>query len=614
MVVASGTLVAQDIALRIAKLGYGIAGIMQSADEALDKIDLLMPDLILIHIVPADSRECIDALQQIQLIANIPVILYSDYPEHALNARALSSIAFTYLQLPLHERELELKLELVLLRHRIEEQTRLTRLTLERRILDITKELDSTHQALQELQKQRHRDQASLRRFSEALDDSADSIYLIDRISMLFIDVNKTACERSGYKRDELLEMSPQDIMPYLNKLTLAQEFDKIAARSDRFGIIDTWHQAKNSEIYPVEVRLRAIEAEEGPIIVAIARDMTLKRKNEEALRLSEEKFRLLFEIAPIGLGFLTADYRINDANPAYCKMLGYSREELIGKSMYNFTHPDDKQSSQKNVANLFDETATNFSMEKKFLHKGGNSFWVRFHGTVLHGRNRQPLYGMGIIENIDHIKQAEALRVAQETAQKQALIREVHHRIKNHLQGVVGLMQQHALSNSQGNNIIELAISQINAVATIHGLQGKESGEDIDLLQMLTAISNSLRITYPMQIATTIKQTGNGSTKLHREESVPIALALNEIMVNAAKHGFGTMKISLDCSAHYAIICIENQYSQMIENLTPGSGLELVQALVQTKGAAFEYEHANQRFLAKIVLAPPVIGVYREA
>jgi PAS domain S-box-containing protein len=740
MVIEADDLVAEDIALRIAKLGYSIAGIMHSVEEALDKISLFNPDLLIIDIKLTAEIAGIEAIQNTHLAARIPVIFLTTYSDHESIAPAVTAIASTYLQTPLNERELELKLEMTLLRHRVEEQNRLTQQTLEKRISEISQELDSTHLTLKHLQK--FRDQSSMQRFSDALDDSADAIYLIDRVSMRFIDVNQTACERLGYSMDELLVMGPHDIKPYFNRQLLEREFDKIAATPDRFGIIYTFHKCKNNAVFPVEVRLRASEAEGRAIVVAIARDMTLHHQNEQALRqseeqfrqitqnlqhvlwirdieteqviyisnafekiwgrsvtqvykrprmlfadihpedreritmsvqrmwkdqhdmdeeyrllrgdgsirwlwtrtfpihnsggqvyriggvteditarkddeeklrLSEEKFRLLFEGSPIGLGLVTQDYRIAEANPAFCNMLGYSRDEFRGKTLDEITHPDDRNNNQNNIEKLFNGASTGYSTEKRYLRKNGEPVWAKLHSAIIRDSQQRPLYGLGMIEDIDHLKLAEKLRLAREAAQKNALVREVHHRIKNHLQGVVGLMRQHAQNNGLCSSVIEKAISQINVVATIHGLQGKETGEDVALLQMLTAISHALKEFIPAQLASPISITGDLTLHLDRDESVPIALALNELMVNAAKHGSTPMEISLHCSNDHALIRIENQSSRTLAKIHPGSGLELVNALLQTEGVSFRYEYSDQRFLAEIILTPPVIQLHRE-
>jgi PAS domain S-box-containing protein len=405
--------------------------------------------------------------------------------------------------------------------------------------------------------------------------------------------------------------MGPHDIKPYFNKQQMEDEFDRIAATQDRFGIIETWHRCKNNDIYPVEVRLRVTEAEGHSIVVAIARDMTLRYQHEQALRLSEEKFRRLFESSPIGLVLADQSFAITEVNPSFCNMLGYLRDELIGKTFNEITYPDDQHISTEYAQKLFAGNVTAHAREKRYIHKNGEIVWTKLNNTIVCDTNQRPLYALGMIENISHIKQAEALRLAHEAAQKKALVREVHHRIKNHLQGVVGLMQQHAINSNLCGSVIELAISQINAVATIHGLQSKTSAGNIHLLEMLEAINHGLKQAYPSYMPSTIRVAGNCSPQLDHDDSVPIALALNELMINACKHGIGAMQISLVCNPDHAIIHIENQCKPEFVQPNAGSGLVLVKALVQTDGATFRYEYANQRFLAEIALTPPVIQIH---
>jgi PAS domain S-box-containing protein len=347
--------------------------------------------------------------------------------------------------------------------------------------------------------------------------------------------------------------------------------------------------------------------------IGGVTEDITARKDDEEKLRLSEEKFRLLFERSPIGLGLFSTDRHILEVNPAFSKMLGYSPDELIGKSIAEITHPDDENISTGIVRKLLENDTNSVTLEKRYLRKDGTAKWCKSIATMVLDQQQRPLFGLGMIEDIDQFKQAETLRLAREAAQKNALVREVHHRIKNHLQGVVGLMRQHAQNNGLCSSVIEKAISQINVVATIHGLQGKETGEDVDLLQMLSAISHALKEFIPAQLASPISITGDLTLHLDRDESVPIALALNELMVNAAKHGSTPMEISLHCSNDHALIRIENQSSQTLAKIHPGSGLELVNALLQTEGVSFRYEFSDQRFQAEIILTPPVIQLHRE-
>ena len=343
-----------------------------------------------------------------------------------------------------------------------------------------------------------------------------------------------------------------------------------------------------------------------------VTEDITLRKEDEYQQRLSEEKFRMLFESSPIGLGLINHDYQLIEVNPAFCDMLDYSRDELTGKSINEITHPNDRDDTLKNAGSLFNGAITSFVGEKRYIRKGGESVWARLHGTIIRDRHQKPLYGLGMIENIDQLKQEDIMRSTRESAQKKALVREIHHRIKNNLQGVVGLMRQNAQKNNLCSDIMEEAIAQINVVATIHGLQGKESGDDIDLLQVLIATSQALIEFHPSSFSSPIKITGNLTLYLNRDESVPIALALNELMVNAAKHGDNPMEISLHCSRERAIIRIENKCSTLMTQLQPGLGLELVYALLQTDGIEYKYEHGPQYFFAEISLTTPIIQQQR--
>lgn len=730
LIVEDDTFVARDLALRLEGLGYSMAGSLNSGEAALERIAALKPDLILMDIVLEGNMDGIEAVRKIQLAADIPLIFLVAYTDRERLDRVLEISPLAYLQKPLKQRELELTIELALLRHRAECQSCADRQELEQRIDELT--------ASNQIMRHMLDDQVAQQRFRSALDYSADAIFLIDRASMRFVDVNQAACKRLAYSREELLEMGPHDIKPYFNQQMLEQRFDEIVASPERFGVIETVHRCRTGEMFPVEVRLGAIESKGPAIMVAVARDITVQRRNKEALlqseeqfrqitenlkhvlwigdvqterllyinqafesvwgysreqaykrprmllagihpkdrgritaamqgiwrdehtideecrllrkdgsilwlwirtfpihdekgrvyriggvmeditarkeneenlRCSEEKYRLLFEGAPIGLGMLTQDRHMTEANPALCKMLGYPRDELLTKTLTDITHPEYLDSSVASVQRQFDGAVPHYVTEKKYLQKNGNALWGRLHATVIRDCNQNPLFSLGMIENIDQAKRAEEVRYAQDTAQKNALVREVHHRIKNHLQGVVGLLRRQQCDDSSCNTILEEVVAQISTVATVHGLQGKTVGEEIDLLEMLGAISSTVNSLIPSDFSTRISSALDAPLAISCDESVPVALALNELLVNARKFSSGTVDIELSGSRKNATVKITNPTHSLPQQIRT-SGLELVKALLHTEGAAFAFEHGADRFSAKVSLTPPVLKV----
>lgn len=736
LIVEDDDFVARDLALRLEGLGYGVAGSVTSGEDALEKIGALKPDLILMDIVLAGGMDGIEAARQIQREVDIPLIFLTAHADRDRVTRALEIPPLAYLHKPLKERELELTIELALLRHRSESRARADRRDLEQLVAERTIELTASNQALQQLLDEQEKNQASLQRFKVALDHSADAIFLVDRASLRFIDVNQTASERLGYSREELLAMGPHDIAPYFNREMVAARLDEIIASPDGSGTINSFHKRRDGSLYPVEVRLRAIESEGRTIMVAIGRDMTVQRRNEEALRqseeqfrqitenlqhvlwigdvqserllyvssafervwgrsrahvlkrprmlladihpgdrgritaamqgiwrdehlmdeeyrllredggtswlwtrtfpirdgngriyrigavteditarkeqeenlrLSEEKFRMLFEGAPIGLGLIDQNRHLTEANPALCNMLGYGKDELLAKTIVDIIHPEDVHNGITSAEKLFSGALSHYVTERKFLTKNGNALWGRLHAAVITGHNKQPMFGLGMIENIDQAKHAETIRLAREAAQKNALVREVHHRIKNHLQGVVGLLRRQRHGDSPCNTILEGAIAQVSAVATVHGLQGRTAGEEVDLAEMMAAISSAVNELIPSGFATRISSALEISLILSRDESVPVALALNELLVNARKFSTGPVDIELTGSREQAMIRIVNP----IHGLPPpiqASGLELVKALLNTEGAAFTFDFGAGRFSAEVRLTPPVL------
>jgi len=167
------------------------------------------------------------------------------------------------------------------------------------------------------------RAQADLQRFRTALDASPDSVFIIDRDTMQFIDVNATACETLGYNRAELLAMGPHDIKPGFTRDTLQRKFDLIVA-SGETGRIATNHRRKDGSVFPVEVFLHAVELEGRNMLVAMARDVTERRRQQR------ERSRLIdvIELASDMIASSDADGRMMYLNQAGRRLMGLRPDE----------------------------------------------------------------------------------------------------------------------------------------------------------------------------------------------------------------------------------------------------------------------------------------------
>ena len=143
--------------------------------------------------------------------------------------------------------------------------------------------------------------------------------------------------------------------------------------------------------------------------VMWVARDITARKHAEAALQKSEEKFRNLFDDAPIAIGLASVrDYRIIKVNEAHRQMLGYSDAELANLTFTELTHPQDVQADIEQVEQLVKGSISRFQIEKRLIKKNGEMMWANLTVTLIRDGEGIPLYSMGAIEDISYRKQAE--------------------------------------------------------------------------------------------------------------------------------------------------------------------------------------------------------------
>jgi PAS domain S-box-containing protein len=133
------------------------------------------------------------------------------------------------------------------------------------------------------------------------------------------------------------------------------------------------------------------------------------RRQAEEALRESEERFRLLFAQAAVGIKRLDSQGRILEINDKLCDILGYSREEALQLSLANITHPEDLANEQAELGRLLAGEINNYMVEKRCLQKNGSIIWVRVTSSLPSTADRPAEWWISVVEDITRRKQAEA-------------------------------------------------------------------------------------------------------------------------------------------------------------------------------------------------------------
>jgi PAS domain S-box-containing protein len=216
------------------------------------------------------------------------------------------------------------------------------------------------------------------------------------------------------------------------------------------------------------------------------------------------------------------------------------------------------------------------------------------------------------VASDVTEQRAADQARLQAAIAQREVLVREVHHRIKNNLQGVAGLLQQYAARRPEVAAALGEAVGQVQAIAQVYGLQVGSAGP-LRLSRVVDAIAQSVQRTFgqPIAVAT------NGAAEafeLPEAESIPIALTVNELLTNAVKHGSGDgvdCRIEADGERALVELAHAGRLPQGFDLAqVPGgvSGLGLVRALLPRRSATLTLTQQGERVLTRVTLAPPSV------
>jgi PAS domain S-box-containing protein len=160
-----------------------------------------------------------------------------------------------------------------------------------------------------------------------------------------------------------------------------------------------------NFSIKPIQ------NGESGSItwILAESRDVTAYRQASEALFQSEARFQTIFEETGMGIVIKGVHGRMLDANPAFQDQVGYTVAELRRLDYLDITHPLDKKASRKLFNELVSGARKNYSIEKRYLAKDGQTIWGRMTASLVRGPGGESKFVIGMVENITSTKQIEA-------------------------------------------------------------------------------------------------------------------------------------------------------------------------------------------------------------
>ncbi|MCH8495866.1 MAG: PAS domain S-box protein [Balneolales bacterium] len=433
---------------------------------------------------------------------------------------------------------------------------------------------------------------------------SPEPMMLFDLENYRFLDVNEAAVSKYGYSKEEFLGMTLMDIKPTEEIAESKDVIEKTRGLTNIKLENDFRHITRSGEILLVEIHASTVEYNEKKVRMALAHDVTTKRIEDVRLRMLESvitnanEYVIIFEAVPSDL-----DYRkILYVNEAFTKITGYKASEVVGKTVH-FLNGED--TSQTELERLYSTMRKWEMCEAEFINykKDGSTFWARISLIPVPDSKGGFSHWIAIGRDISEQKKYET-QLTESLKEKDILLSEIHHRVKNNLAVVSGMMQLQAFEEQ--NELVQLklndSILRIHTMATIHeilyqsGSFSKLRFSDVaeQLVNKISSVMGDDR-----RVNVTINKT---PIQLNISQAIPSSLILNEVLTNAYKHAFGDrcegnihFQISEENNVIYFKVEDDGVGIASKEENTKSLGLHIVEILThQLNGEQKMYDTGN--------------------
>jgi PAS domain S-box-containing protein len=281
-----------------------------------------------------------------------------------------------------------------------------------------------------------------------------------------------------------------------------------------------------------------------GLVYVVVQGDITATKLAQETLYTSQKRLYHLIKSSP-AVTFICepgGNYGATYISENVVEMLGYASEQFLSDPNFwaNRVHPDDRERVFINLQKIF--TQDIYSHEYRFLKADGSYCWLLAKLRLIKDENNRPLETLGSLVDISDHKQAEEV-IATSLQEKEVLLKEIHHRVKNNLQVICSLLnlQSRAVADEGFKEILMRIKNRIIAMSILHEkLYQSQNIASIKLADYVEDLAKNIVSYYNILPSKTLLKTEiDKSISLDIDTAVPCGLILNELISNSCKYAF---------------------------------------------------------------------------
>lgn len=372
--------------------------------------------------------------------------------------------------------------------------------------------------------------------YRDLFDSISDAIYLVNEEGII-LGANKGIESTYGYDPDWLIGKQ-YEILAAPGKFIPDRIFEIIEhpGKFDGSAKYEGWGKKSNGEVFPTEMLVNTGSYFGQDVLIIIERDISDRKIAEEELQKREQLLSELFKTSPLGIALLNEHLEVVEVNEGFERLFGYENNEIEGLELDRLIVPSELHDEARKLS----YTPRIKEVYGQRLKKSGELVDVMIYSVPIFLDGKM-IHKYGIYVDIsDRKKSEEELRNS--LKEKEVLLAEIHHRVKNNLAVITGLLelQTYNVDNQNAENILRESQMRIHSIAMVH-----------EKLYHNERLSEIKIHNYILELASVVGKTmGDRQTKidinydldpvsLQITQAIPCGLLLNEVLTNSFKHAF---------------------------------------------------------------------------
>jgi len=443
-------------------------------------------------------------------------------------------------------------------------------------------------------------------RYRMLIETLNEGILIVDE-SRVIRYVNQKLSDMLGYTADEIIGTPITSLVDGINLPILEEQLS--GRRMGKHNVYEIeWKRKDGKAISTIVSPQLLFEGDLFRGSFAAITDITERKKSEEALRESEEKYRNLVERANDGIA-IVQNGKLKFINNRIADIIGYTVEEITNREFALFLHPDDIN----RVVQIYERRLAGEEVfpiyEVGAIHKNGSRIEIEINAGIIHYQGKQAT--LAIVRDITARKKTEE-QIRSSLREKEALLKEIHHRVKNNMQIISSLLRLQIMHihDKRDIELFQDSMNRVRSMALVHEklYQSQDLGR-IDLGNYIQSLTSELFRTYQVNPEKLRFSLESKDILLGIDTAIPCALIINELVSNALKHAFpddgeGEIRVALrkDTTDTYGIDVSDNGVG-IPETLdfqhTESMGLQLINILTEQIGGTVELNrNGGTRFI----------------